>query len=82
MKSIDTIVTVSRVGTQITDEERQLIRAHIDGLNKFLNDPEAITKAVGTGRDWGWDENCEIICAQADLAGFSNILQTGVVQEW
>ena len=70
-----------RESTSITDQERVELTEYLAYLKDSISTPEKLTAAVGTSREWGWNEACELEATNADIWLIEYALENGVVFE-
>ena len=76
------ILTGSRIGTPVTEEERNWISEEIGRLEAYKNDLDALKRSTRAYRNIGitsWDVSLEITCVEADITMYKRTLEAGVV---
>lgn len=68
-----------RIGTELRPNEREILIDYRAALEASIATPEAVRKAVGSSREWGWTEECQLMAVTHDIYVINNILETGVI---
>lgn len=79
------IFVEERLGTQLTESEREYLEVELSRIESFLGNNDAILEEVESCKSCGLDSfDVELVrlCANADYHGIAKTLALGIVQGW